>query len=148
MFFFLFFFWNNKKGNLFGVIFNCWNCVFRFVSFVVVVVIVVFIVGRYLGLVFVSLLYFTPDQRTMDERTPRKSKYKWGKHSHKTNERMDKQSKTKPQAWFKTKWSSSSAKFYTRKSLEKHTHKTKSTIEYILFSSSSCCFWSIEIQQN
>lgn len=78
--FFCYFFRNNKKGNLFGVIFNCWNCVFRFVSFVVVGV-VVFIVARYLGLVFVSLLYFTPDQRTMDECTPRKSKYKWGKHS-------------------------------------------------------------------
>lgn len=65
--FFVFFFRNNKKGNLFGVIFNCWNCVFRFVSFVVVGV--VFIVGRYLGLVFVTLLYFTPDQRTMDEYT-------------------------------------------------------------------------------
>lgn len=89
--FFLFFFRNNKKGNLFGVIFNCWNCVFRFVSFVVVGV-VVFIVGRYLGLVFVSLLYFTPDQTNNGWTHTEKIEIQMGKTLTKqTNERTNNQ---------------------------------------------------------
>lgn len=59
-----------------------------------------------------------------------------GENTQKTNKQTDKQSKAKPQARFKTKWSSSSAKFYTRKSLEKHTAHTHTKQNQLLSISS------------